>query len=354
MPLVGTSIVIATARPDRVMDECVAAVARAAARIDEPVELIVVDDRDVAPEARRPSEESVDGLAVRRVWSRDASVSGQADARNLGASVARYDILALTDDDTRPDEHWLERGVSRLRADPSLAGVEGAIKVDLSVPIDPVRSRLVVNERGGACINASMFYRTDAFRAVGGSRLMWHHPPVNYREDTDLAKRVQRDVGPIAFEAGAFVVHPAEAVNFRRLIWLGRCFMADSTLTRLHPGVFPRVHERPFARMRIRLATCLTLALPFAGPRRTRRAAVIALMALTAAVSAHFEFEIWTAGLRRPPWRIALDTARRLPRALVWSIAAGTARFQGEAMVKLGLAELPPDRPGPMHRVDDI
>jgi hypothetical protein len=332
----GVSVVIATARSDHMIDTCAAAVARAAANISEPVELIIVDDRDIATDARRPATEVSNGLAVRRIWSRDVAVRGQSDSRNAGVAAARYDVLALTDDDTLPDERWLELGVRRLRSEPELAGVEGAIRVDLAVPIDTVRSRLVVNQRGGACINASMFYRTEAFRAVGGSRLMWHRPPVNYREDTDLAQRILRDIGPIAF------------VDLRRLIWLGRCFMADSVLTRLHPGVFPRLHQRPLARLRIRLATALTLLIPGLIPRRTRRSTVLLLAGITSAVSAQFEVEIWSSGLRRPPLTIAADTIRRLPRAFVWSVAAGSARIQAETMLALGLVDLPPSRPEPM------
>jgi GT2 family glycosyltransferase len=344
----GVSVLVATARPDQTMDACVAAIARGAARVSEPVELIVIDDRPAPAAGRRPAREVIDGLAIRRIWSTDAGVSGQADARNLGAAAASYDLLALTDDDTVPDPRWLELGIRRLRSDPSLAGVEGAIRVDLTSPIDAVRSRIVVNQRGGDYINASMFYRAAVYRAVGGARLMWRKPPINYREDTDLAERIQRDAGPIGFEPDAFVVHPAEAVTLRRLVWLGRCFLADAVLIRLHPDVFGSPWRRPLARLRIRLAIALTVLVPGLTHRRTRRLTAILVASLSGAISAQFELEIRSAGLIRGPLAIIRDTGRRLPRGFLWGLAAGSARIQGEAMVRLGLVEIPPERPEPL------
>jgi hypothetical protein len=344
----GVSVVVATARQDETMDACTKAVARAAARVPDPVELIIVDDRNVSPEARRPAREVLDGLLIRRLWSADAGVSGQPDARNLGVVAASYDVLALTDDDARPDARWLEFGVRRLRSDPSLAGVEGAIRLDRNQQIDPIASRLVVNEQGGACINASMFYRTAIYRAVGGARPMWMWPPTNYREDTDLAMRVRRDGGPIAFEPDAFVVHPAEPISLRRTASLGRAFMADAMLRRLHPGVFGSVRRHPLARLRIRLATALTLAVPGLLGHRTRRSATVLIGLLAAAVSAHFEVEIRLAGVPRGPLATMRDTLLRLPRALIWALAAGSGRIQSEIMVASGLVKLPPERPKPL------
>jgi glycosyltransferase involved in cell wall biosynthesis len=331
----GVSVVVSTARPDHMMDACTAAIGAAAVRSSEPVELIIVDDRDVPIDERRAEHEIRDGLQIRRLWSRDAGASGQAQARNLGVAVARYDLLALTDDDTRPDERWLELGTRRLRADPTLAGVEGAIRLDPAEAIDAVRSRLVLNLHGGAWINASMFYRAAAYRSVGGSRLMWQRPATNFREDTDLAKRIQRDVGPIAFEPDAFVIHPADPVGLRRLIWLGRSFLADAQLRRLHPDVFPSVRRRPLARLRIRLATVLTLAIPGLAARRTRTVASITILAVAVGLSAQVEFEIREAGVKRSFSQIATDTLRRVPRMLLWAVAAGSARLQGEAIVRM-------------------
>ncbi len=338
----GVSVVVATARPDEMMDVCALAIARAAARLAEPAELIIVDDRDIPQPERRSSEEALGGLIVRRFWSSDLGARGQSAARNLGVSFARYDILALTDDDTRPDERWLELGVGRLRSEPSLAGVEGAIRVDTEEPFDAVRSRLVLNLHGGACINASMFYRASAYRAVGGSQLVWLWPPVNYREDSDLAHRILRDAGPIAFEPGAFVIHPAEAMNIRRLCWVARCFMADAMLIRLHPEVFPSVWRRPLVRLRIRCATLTVLIVPALAGRHTRRLAAAFVAAAALVISAQFEAEIRAAGIRRSPFEMGRDTLRRWPRSLLWLLVAGFSRLQGTAMVALNLVALPP------------
>jgi len=342
----GVTVVIPTADRDALLARALAAVAGAARELDEPVEAIVVDDRP-ATRAPEPDAQVVDGLSVRTVRTGDADVHGPAAARNLGASLARYDLIAFTDDDACCDSRWLAVGVARLRSDPSIAGVEGAVRVGGGGgDIDPVRARIVMNVRGGAYLTASMFVRAAALRAVGGFRRLRADPTgwaVPYREDTDLALRIIRDVGPIPFVPEAFVLHPAEAVDTRRLLRLARYFVVDGAFARLHPGAVPPLWRRPLARLRIRLAVAVTLIMPALAYRRTRTPAALIILALGAAVSAQFEVEVRAAGVRRGRVATLRDTIRRLPRSLLWSLAAGSARLQGEAMVGLGLIEVAGD-----------
>jgi glycosyltransferase involved in cell wall biosynthesis len=352
--LTGVSVVIPTIDREDRLAAALAAIARAALLVDEPVEAIVVDDRapsalDTDGDRDGDRERVLDGLHVRWLRTRDAGVQGPAAARNLGVAAAEHDLIAFTDDDARCDERWLQTAVRRLRAEPGIAGVEGAVRVDLEAPVDPVRSRIVMNAHGGGYLTASMFARADAIRAVGGFRRLrtdgdgWAIP---YREDSDLALRIIRDVGPIPFEPEAFVVHPAEPVDLRRLIQLARHFVVDGAFARLHPGAVPSLRRRPLARLRIRCATVLTLLTPGLARRRTRRAVALMIVALGAAVSAQFEVEIRAGGAHRGLVSTVLDTVRRLPRALLWSLVAGSSRLQGEAMVRLGLILIPSNPSG--------
>jgi len=338
--------VIPTVDREASLARTLTSVASAATRLSEPVEAIVVDDSRPA-RRERPAHWSVGSLSVRRAWTADAGVRGPAAARNLGVSLAAYDVIAFTDDDTVCAEGWLVVGVGELRADPTLAGVEGAVRLDPAPAIDPIRARLVLNLRGGAFLTASMFLRAEAIESAGGFRRLRadgeHAWAIPYREDSDLALRVVREVGPIPFAPDAYVLHPAEAVDLRRLVRLARYFVVDGAFARLHPGAVSPVWRRPLARARIRAASAIVLLLPGLLPRRTRRPVAIMITALTAAVSAQVDLELRQAGLWRPPLAAAQDTIRRLPRALLWSLVAGSARLEGEALLALGIVALPGD-----------
>jgi hypothetical protein len=186
--------------------------------------------------------------------------------------------------------------------------------------------------------------RAEALATVGGFRRLrtggsaWTFP---FREDSDIGLRIIRDVGPIPFEPEAIVYHPAEAVSLGRLVRVARFFVVDAAFVRLHPAACPPVWRRPLARLRIRLATVLVAALPGLLTRRTRVACVLTVLVTGAAISAQFELELRDAGLGRP-WRTALlGTIRRVPRALLWATAAGSARLQGELLVRLRLITIP-------------
>jgi hypothetical protein len=200
-------------------------------------------------------------------------------------------------------------------------------------------------------MTASLFLRRDAIAAAGGFRSLlpghdrWAIP---YREDSDLALRVIRDVGPIPFASGAVVFHPPEQVDLRRLICLARYFVVDGAYLRLHPEAVQPVCRRPFARLRIRMATTIVLLTPLLIPRRSRSRATLAMILLSGAVSAQFEAELGAAGLRRSRSTALASTVRRLPRSLLWSLVAGGARLQGEAMLIVGRTEVPPDDLEPM------
>jgi cellulose synthase/poly-beta-1,6-N-acetylglucosamine synthase-like glycosyltransferase len=339
----GVSVVIPTVDRPAELNRALAAVARAAHNVDGPVEAIVVDDSDPS-NPNLSLGASVEGMPVRLVRTADEGVRGPAAARNLGVSVASYDLIAFTDDDAHCDQRWLEIGVARLRAEPTLAGVEGAVRVDLERAIDPVRSRIVMNDRGGGYLTASLFARAAAIESVGGFRRLrvdgdgWAIP---YREDTDLGLRLVKRVGQVPFVPEAFVLHPAEPTDVRRLVRLGRYFIVDGAFARLHPEAVPSLNIRPFSRVRIRLATALTLITPLLAFERTRRIAATSIVLLGVGVSAQFEIELRAAGVRRGPLPMVLDTTRRLPRMLMWSLAAGSARLQGEALVALRMVELP-------------
>lgn len=108
----ATVVVPTRDRPDR-LARCLLALD---AQLEPPLEVIVVDDGS-------REEGAVDGAVgdrhrVRLVRSTGA---GPAAARNLGAALARGDVVCFTDDDCRPGPGWVSALVDRF--------VEGAAAV---------------------------------------------------------------------------------------------------------------------------------------------------------------------------------------------------------------------------------
>ncbi len=55
----------------------------------------------------------------------DAKKSGPADKRDLGAKIAKGEILAFLDDDSYPDKNWLKNALELFKKDKGIAGLCG-------------------------------------------------------------------------------------------------------------------------------------------------------------------------------------------------------------------------------------
>jgi len=89
-------------------------------RVEEDVEVVVVDSgsKDGSPEHARRLGARVDEIPPEEF--------GHGRTRNLGASLARGDVLVFTTQDAYPaDEAWLATLVAPLRSAPEVAGVYG-------------------------------------------------------------------------------------------------------------------------------------------------------------------------------------------------------------------------------------
>ncbi|MGH3077389.1 MAG: glycosyltransferase, partial [Gaiellaceae bacterium] len=92
----------------------------AAQEIDEEVEVVVVDSGSTDGSAQRAR------LAGARVHEISPSEFSHGGARNLGAELARGEVLVFTTQDAyADDERWLATLVAPLRADASVAGAYG-------------------------------------------------------------------------------------------------------------------------------------------------------------------------------------------------------------------------------------
>lgn len=356
----GVSVVVPTKQRPAALAACLRAILLAAERVEEDVEIIVLDDGDGDDDgvivreilSRQPLTSGVSVSYVpRRAYGGDGPVRG----REYGVRYAQYDIVAFTDDDTVCDADWLRLALERLRSAPELAGLEGAVIPDVRRPFNAVRARVVQSRTGGVFLTANLVLRREAILHAGGFQRLWNERlltgGVPFREDTDLGLRVRKRVGLLPFDPRLVVQHPIDQPSLRVHVQTARFFALDAPFGRLHPGAIPSLRSAPLARFRIR-AACATLGvLPLLAWTRTRLLGALIGTAAVAGVSLQVERDLWIAGLRRSKREQARTAVLRLPRSLLWCLVAGVSRAVGVALVHGGLvrvrgdgAECPPGR----------
>jgi glycosyltransferase involved in cell wall biosynthesis len=178
----------------------------------ERMEVIVVDNSSVD-----------DTEAVVRDWQRGLPFAvrfrrkandGPAASRNVGASMARGELLAFTDSDCIPHPDWVRNAVRAFEADTGL--VCGPITIAQAAPsagafdayLDETRSE------SGLYPTANFVIRRDLFEAAGGFDERFGLFPwggLKGGEDTDLAWRIRRNGHRIRFVEDVAVRHQRTA-----------------------------------------------------------------------------------------------------------------------------------------------
>ena len=169
-----------------------------------------------------------------------SEVKGTSRARNLGAWMARGDVLAFTDDDCQPEPDWL-RNAMKYFDDAAVVGVEGLV---VSERIDDPEYRAVTNVgfEGIGFMTANLLLRRDTFNAIDGFDEEFDVP---FREDTDLGWRACA-LGEIPFGHDVRVFHPAHARSVEREAHSQRVrfFEKDALLFKKHPDRYRTLFQR--------------------------------------------------------------------------------------------------------------
>lgn len=196
----------------------------AAAACDE---LIVVDDRTSGPPLELRDAAGIAG-SITVVHSLG---KGPAGARNLGWRQARSEWVCFLDDDVVVTKDWMRALREDLGATSLVAGSQGIVEVPLPQDRPPTDwERNVAGLARAAWITADMAYRRDVLERVGGFDERF---PRAYREDSDLALRVQRCGGRLV-RGRRRTLHPVREANRWISLRLQRGNADDVLMRALH------------------------------------------------------------------------------------------------------------------------
>jgi hypothetical protein len=205
----------------------------------------VVDDR-------RDRSRPLDGVSHPGVTVLEGPAAGPAAARNLGWRAGESPWVVFVDDDVVPTQDWLADLDTDLSTAPlDVVAVQGRVTVPLAPDRRPTDwERNVTGLESARWITADMAVRRSALEKVGGFDERF---PRAYREDADLALRLQAEGGKLTVGARR-VVHPVRRAPWWISLRLQAGNRDDVLMAALH-GKDWRGTGAPKGRRRRHLAT---------------------------------------------------------------------------------------------------
>lgn len=223
------SMIMGTNRVSPFLDEALASMVN---QTHPRVEIIVVDDG-----CRDPA--SLDGLLATYSGVRvhHQTGAGVSVARNVGAYLARGELIGFFDDDDRYPPDWVERHVANLEAHPEAVLSYGGLRhIDADDDVlgmdtlgDLAPEPASVRRRQVQILGGSFLIRRADFAAVGG-----FNPLFRRAQDLDFVLRCN-DRGPLVPAPGLvrdYRIHPDNATRDHRLL-----AASIRSILRLHEGV---------------------------------------------------------------------------------------------------------------------
>jgi glycosyltransferase involved in cell wall biosynthesis len=157
-----------------------------------PVEIIIVADYDISTYTEKYPH-------IRWLYVPDKNIPVK---RNRGIKEAKGEICAFIDDDCRPGKEWVQKAVEFLNANPEIAGVEGATRIDDCDKKEGAYKEFKRLEKQGYRTN-NIFYRCKILRQVN----MFDERFAFQREDVDLAYSIIESGYSIGYSPEIKVFH---------------------------------------------------------------------------------------------------------------------------------------------------
>jgi GT2 family glycosyltransferase len=193
--------------------------------------------------------------------------AGPAAARNVGWRASEAPWVVFVDDDVVPTETWLSDLEFDLMSAPlDVVAVQGRVTVPLPADRRPTDwERNVTGLETARWITADMAVRRSALEKVGGFDERF---PRAYREDADLALRLQAEGGKLTVGRRR-VMHPVRPAPWWVSVRLQAGNRDDALMAALHGPTWQGDGARPGRRRRhLVTTTCGLAALAGAGLRR--------------------------------------------------------------------------------------
>ena len=281
-----------------------------------PDRILVVDDR-------RDRAHPLEGVARPGVMLLEGTGSGPAAARNIGWRAGEAPWVVFVDDDVVPTEDWLaDLHTDLMSAALDVVAVQGRVNVPLAPDRRPTDwERNVTGLESARWITADMAVRRTALEKIGGFDERF---PRAYREDADLALRLQAEGGKLTVGRRR-VIHPVRPAPWWISLRLQAGNRDDVLMAALH-GRDWRGSGSPKGRRRRHLATTAAGALGLGALVLRRPLVARAGLAAWAAGTAELAVARIAPGPRTPGEIGAMvATSLALPPVASWHWLAGVA-----------------------------
>lgn len=233
------SVVIPTYKRPLLLMECIKALARQRFPKDEFEVLVVSDGPDLLTKKLVVSWKHTGLLDIEYIAL--PGKKGPAAARNAGWKIASGQMIAFTDDDCLPDEHWLETiwESARHQAPRAFAG-----KVIVPVPPTPTdyewnTAKLETAE----FVTANCACTRSVLEKTGGFDERFE---MAWREDSDLEFSILENQIPLEPLPEAIVVHPVRPARWGVSLFEQKKTMFNALLHKKFPAYYrERINEGP-------------------------------------------------------------------------------------------------------------
>lgn len=278
--------------------------------------VVVVDDANDVPLATGLDEHQHDHLSIRVV--RRESNGGPGASRNTGFAVVDTPWVAFLDADVVPAPDWLERLTAIVEVSDPPDVIEGRMAIGGNQPATPfahATEAVPPVQR----VAANLVFRSEVLRAAHGFDERFYDPGrrVHFREDAELAFRLEAEDRRFAYRPDLLVVHPPLPPSFWTPVKLARRYYFDPLLSREHPAAFAALNDaRRVGPITLRRARH-DAALVFVGGAAATAAGLVMRRPLLSRLGFLTVLVGWFANLMALGWRKEVRARDVLPLAAV-------------------------------------